>query len=80
MLYRIAFGGTAKQLKEVLDDGDLRDVLTPLQQQCIMSLQKANTVYLEEGLSFDERKERLTKLFMKKFESPLYEEHIRLEA
>lgn len=80
MIYRVAFGATAKQLKDVLDDGNLRDVLTPLQQKCVMAMQKANTVYLEEGLGFDERKDRLTKLFNRKFENLLYEEHIKLTA
>lgn len=80
LIYRVAFGASAKDLKTVLDDGHLRDVLTVNQQKCVMALQKANTVYLEEGLSYEERKERLTKLFNRKYEAVLYEEHILLNS
>jgi hypothetical protein len=40
----------------------------------LLSLQKANTVYLEEGLSFDERKERLNTLFNRRWNDKLIEE------
>jgi phage regulator Rha-like protein len=80
LIYRIAFGAPAKQLKEVLPPGELRDVLTPLQRQCVLALQRANTVFIEEGLSYEERKERLTKLFKRKFENLIYEEHVLTAA
>ena len=76
MINRIVTGYPAKKFKSVheMPDSSLRDLLTPLQKQAMLSLQKANTVYLEEGLSFDERKERLNALFNRRWNARLIEE------
>ena len=82
MINRIVTGYPAKKFKAVheMPDSSLRDLLTPIQKQAMLSLQKANTVYLEEGLSFDERKERLNALFNRRWNAKLIEEcHLMCE-
>ena len=82
MINRIVTGYPAKKYKAVheMPDSSLRDLLTPIQKQAMLSLQKANTVYLEEGLSFDERKERLNALFNRRWNAKLIEEcHLMCE-
>ena len=76
MINRIVTGYPAKKFKAVheMPDSSLRDLLTPIQKQAMLSLQKANTVYLEEGLSFEERKERLNTLFNRRWNAKLIEE------
>lgn len=76
MINRIVTGYPAKKFKAVheMPESNLRDLLTPIQKQAMLSLQKANTVYLEEGLSFDERKERLNTLFNRRWNAKLIEE------
>ena len=82
MINRIVTGYPAKKYKAVheMPESNLRDLLTPIQKQAMLSLQKANTVYLEEGLSFDERKERLNTLFNRRWNAKLIEEcHLMCE-
>ena len=82
MINRIVTGYPAKKFKSVheMPESNLRDLLTPIQKQAMLSLQKANTVYLEEGLSFDERKERLNTLFNRRWNAKLIEEcHLMCE-
>ena len=82
MINRIVTGYPAKKYKAVheMPDSSLRDLLTPIQKQAMLSLQKANTVYLEEGLSFEERKERLNTLFNRRWNAKLIEEcHLMCE-
>ena len=82
LINRIVTGYPAKKYKAVheMPDSSLRDLLTPIQKQAMLSLQKANTVYLEEGLSFDERKERLNTLFNRRWNAKLIEEcHLMCE-
>ena len=82
MINRIVTGYPAKKYKAVheMPDSSLRDLLTPIQKQSMLSLQKANTVYLEEGLSFEERKERLNTLFNRRWNAKLIEEcHLMCE-
>ena len=76
MINRIVTGYPAKKYKALheMPESSLRDLLTPIQKQAMLSLQKANTVYLEEGLSFDERKERLNALFNRRWNAKLIEE------
>lgn len=76
MINRIVTGYPAKKYKAVheMPESNLRDLLTPIQKQAMLSLQKANTVYLEEGLSFEERKERLNTLFNRRWNAKLIEE------
>lgn len=82
MINRIVTGYPAKKYKAVhgMPESSLRDLLTPIQKQAMLSLQKANTVYLEEGLAFDDRKARLNALFDRRWNAKLIEEcHLMYE-
>ena len=83
LINRIALGMTASKFRKHHDIGKndlIRDYMTTEQLNCIISLQRANTVYIEDGLSFDVRKDKLTKLFNKKHKQKLIDEIHRLEA
>lgn len=70
LINKIVTGYTAKKLREKLEIDDseaLRDYLTESQISAIHYLQRTNTVLIEEGYSFDDRKQKLTERFEKKF-------------
>lgn len=74
MINRIVLGMTAKKYKEINECDCVRDDLTALQLKAITDLQRANTVYIEDGLNYKERKEKLTALFSRKHSALLIEE------
>lgn len=83
MINRIILGCPAKKYR--LDQGigeneSLRDYLTPLEMQCFIELQRANTVYITDGLEYEERKEKLTAAYNKRWREKLINEHMMLEA
>lgn len=82
LLNRIALGMTAAEFKAFhnIGNGNLRDYLTELQVKCIADLQRANTVFLNMGMAFQERKEQLKKLFERNHHEALIEEHFRITA
>lgn len=70
LINKIVTGYTAKKLREKLEIDDseaLRDYLTESQISAIHYLQRTNTVLIEEGYSFDDRKRKLNERFEKKF-------------
>lgn len=67
------YGCLVDQLENTNTSSSVNDVL-------FSALQRANTVYIEDGLSFDVRKDKLTKLFDKKHKQKLIDEIHRLEA
>jgi Rha family phage regulatory protein len=83
LINRIALGCTSskyRQLHEIEKNESIRDYLTFGQKDCILALQRANTVYLLEGLSFEERKTRLINLYNRQYKDKLIAEQFRLEA
>lgn len=83
LINRIALGMTASKFKKHHDiekSEAIRDYMTTEQLNCIISLQRANTVYIEEGLSFDERKSKLMDLFSRKHKQKLIDEIHLLEC
>ena len=66
MINRIVLGKTAKQYKEHYDCDDVREHATEKELAIIKSLQKANTVYIEDGINFGDRKARLIKRYEKR--------------
>ena len=83
LINRIVLGMTASKFKKHHDveKGELiRDYMTTEQLNCIVSLQRANTVYIEDGLDFQERKQKLTDLFNRKHKQTLIDEIHLLEA
>lgn len=58
----------------------IRDYLTPEQVRCITELQRANTVFINMGWGFEQRKAELSQLFVRNHQSPLIEELHQLAA
>lgn len=83
LINRIVLGCTAskyRQFHEIDKTESIRDHMTLEQINCITSLQRANTVYIEDGLDFQERKEKLTSIFNRKHKQKLIEETHLLNA
>lgn len=83
LINRIALGYSAAAFRahhEIGPDASLRDYLTPLQVRCLTDLQRANTVYLDDALSFDDRKAKLTSLYQRRHCAALTEEQLRINA
>ena len=83
LINRIALGMTASKFRQHHDiekTEAIRDYMTSCQLNCIIALQRANTVYIEDGLSFDDRKEKLTDLFNRKHKQKLIDEVHLLES
>ena len=83
LINRIVLGCTASKFKkenEITDKESIRDYLTTEQLNCIVSLQRANTVYIEDGLDFQDRKVKLQSLFDRKHKQKLINEVHLLNA
>ena len=83
LINRIVLGCTASKFKkenEITDKESIRDYLTTEQLNCIVSLQRANTVYIEDGLDFQDRKVKLQSLFDRKHKQKLINESHLLNA
>lgn len=83
LINRIVIGMTASKFRKHHDINKtdmIRDYLSIKQLECIVALQRANTVYIEDGLDFQERKDKLTDLFNRKHKQKLIDEIHLLEA
>lgn len=83
LINRIILGMTASKFRQHHDipkSDAIRDYLSTAQLNCIIALQRANTVYIEDGLDFQERKAKLTDLFNRKHKQKLIDELHLLEA
>lgn len=83
LINRIALGYTASGFRKqnsIPETDSIRDYLTTEQAKCLLSLQRANTVYIEEGLGFEDRKVRLSSLYNVKFKNKLIQEIHKLQA
>lgn len=83
LINRIVLGMTASKFKKHHDveKGELiRDYMTTEQLNCIVSLQRANTVYIEDSIDFQIRKQKLTDLFNRKHKQKLIDEIHLLNA
>lgn len=77
LLNRIVLGITSAKFRafhNVSEKESIRDYLTFEQKNALSSLQRANTVYIDEGLNFEERKWKLIALFNKKYNEKLINE------
>ncbi len=82
MINRIILGCTAKQYRineDVPDSVAIRDTFTPLELKAVTSLQRADTVFLEMGLDYEERKQKLQDIFDRNF-NELFMRAVMLEA
>lgn len=80
MIYKVLLGVNAKQYKESNGVESVRDNLTTVEQEALISLQRANTSMLELGYDYDKRKNELENLYGRLWFNKLKEEHILLEA
>lgn len=80
MINRVLLGCTAKEYKERHNTKSVRDSLTPIETQAMLSLQRANAAMIEMGESFCNRKDKLEALYRNKWCAKLVAEHMRLEA
>ena len=83
LINRIVLGCAASKYKKQNDidpSESLRDYLTVKQLDCIVGMQRANTVYIEDGLDFQDRKTKLTDLFNRKYKQKLIDEIHLLNA
>jgi phage anti-repressor protein len=83
LINKIALGCTASKFRndnDVDDKDSIRDYLTKEQKAAILGLQRANTVYIDDGLDFNARKEKLKRLFDRKYKQTLIDEILLLSA
>lgn len=83
LINRIVLGCTAskyRQFHDIPKTDAIRDYLNQAELDCIVSLQRANTVYIEDGIDFQERKEKLTSLYNRKHKQKIINEIHLLNA
>ncbi len=83
MINRIVLGYPAKKFKELqgLDkEASLRDALTPEQIKAVQALQNLNQLLHELDMSFEDRKVKLTTIFMRNHNAALVAEVLKLNA
>lgn len=83
LINRIVLGCTSSKYRQFHDipKGDaIRDYLNQAELDCIVSLQRANTVYIEDGMSFQERKDKLASLYNRKHKQKIINEIHLLNA
>jgi len=83
LINRIALGCTAKQFRarhDLAPNESVRDYLSPLEMQCITHLQNIDTGLIEAGMTFEQRKKRLSRIYMQRYAARLCAEVERLEA
>lgn len=83
MINRIVLGVSAAKFRVYHDidkNESVRDYMTDLQMKAVIDLQRANTVFIQIGDSFQDRKGKLTKMFDLRFKEALIQEVKMLEA
>lgn len=83
MIYMIVFGKPEPMIRLSLGVHDYDDFGPSLPKNVldvVRSLQRANTVYIEDGLDFQERKDKLNLLFNRKHKHKIIDEIHRLNA
>lgn len=82
MINRIVLGVSKKKWceHEEIQKDNFRDALTPVQIEAVENLQTANTVLIETGMEYKTRKDKLEKIFEKKFAKRCLDETVKLNA
>lgn len=83
LINRVVLGCSSKQYRErhgLQKGAPIRDHLTPGEVATIAHLQAVDTGLIEAGLSFEQRKQRLSRIYMQRHASRLCAEVQRLEA
>lgn len=80
MIYRVLTGMGAKKYKAEHGVDSVRDNLTPVEQQCLLSLQRTNTSLIDLGYNYEHRKAEMERLYQRLWLDQLTQENILLEA
>lgn len=83
MINRIVLGMSSAKFKahhEIEKNESVRDYMSELQMKAVIDLQRANTVFIQLGENYEDRKEKLSKMFSLRFEQALIEEVKRIEC
>ena len=83
MINRVVLGMSAAKFKahhEIGKNESVRDYMSELQIKAVIDLQRANTVFIQMGDKYEDRKDKLTKMFKLRFEQKLIDEVIMLES
>lgn len=83
MINKITLGLTAKGYRErhgLEKSNPIRDHLTACEIQCIEHLQRVNSSLIDIGMSFEDRKNQLNKLYITHHYKKLMDEVLQLEA
>ena len=83
LINRIVLGCTASKYRKEhgIKKGEaLRDYLNQAELDCIVGLQRANTVYIEDGINFEDRKAKLISMFNRKYKQKIIDEIHLLNA
>ena len=83
MINRIVLGMSASKFKahhEIGKNDSVRDYMTDLQMKAVIDLQRANTVFIQLGDSFEDRKKKLNSMFDLRFKDKLIEEVKMIEG
>lgn len=83
MINGVVLGMSAAKFKAHHDIGkneSVRDYMSELQMKAVIDLQRANTVFIQMGDKYEDRKDKLTKMFKLRFEQKLIDEVIMLES
>lgn len=82
LINRIALGQPAKTFRAshgIGQDAPLRDFLTPCQIKCVEHLQRTNAALIEVGMTFEERKAQLSRIYFQRHSRALLAEVKRME-
>ena len=83
LINRIALGMSAKQFRVahgLAANESIRDYLSPMEMACITHLQSIDTGLIEAGLSYEQRKSKLSRIYTQRYFGRLCDEVKRLEA
>lgn len=83
LVNRIALGETAKKFRAshgISQGESIRDYLSPCQIACVEHLQRLNTSLIDIGMDFDQRKAKLSQVFVLRHKRALIAEIERIEA
>lgn len=83
LVYRTALGATKKKYCEALDipiKDRFRDHLSPLEIKMVEEIQRANTMLMEMGMEYKDRKEKLETLYRNKFSMLVKDDIDKIEA
>lgn len=83
LVNRIALGQTAKKFRAehgISQGESIRDYLSPCQISCVEHLQRLNTSLIDIGMDFDQRKAKLSQVFLLRHKRALIAEIQRIEA